>query len=393
MSQFDSLRPVIISQFGPPALACIRSWGRAGCKPGLVQIKEGKKDIRPASRYLAGHMSISRQELDTAQGMQRLSSFLQDFGAAGVTCISEGVACRLHQSREILPSGLDLWLPPEEAIQAVLSKTRQTEIAGKVGLDVLPSFYLQAMDDTTAIPREHFPVCLRPSAPGAAKPSFKARVLSSPEELERFIQGLTLAKPLIAQPFKNLPNLVLHGARSPTGKDFGLQAFFVPCKFQGVTLSMERCEISKDLALKCIRFVQDMGVTGSYHFEFLWDQEQDRTWFLELNARLGGTTAKALACGYDEPALLLKAYNALDDQLQLEDGAHRATVSSKMALGKYFLQNLSSSLDILDYPQRSRASNMLFGLWAMLAYRDEVFSWRDLPGSLALWMSALKGDR
>lgn len=359
----------------------------------MVQISEGKRDIRPASRYLAGHTTISRPELDTEQGMLQVSSFLKDFGATGITCISEAIACRLHQYRELLPSGLDLWLPPPDVVQRVLSKRLQTEVARRVGLDVLPTYYIQSGEDIAGICREHFPVCLRPADPGPSKPAFKARVFFSPGDLARFVQSLQLSQPLMAQPFLDLPNLVLHGARSSSGRDMGLEAFWVPCKFQGVTLTMKRFKTSEGVIRKCINFVREMGITGSYHFEFLWDQGQDKLWFLEVNARLGGTTAKALACGYDEPAMILKAYGVLDNSktdVQAADEVNSRTVSSRIALGKYFLKNLGSGLDILDYPQRSRFSNMLFALVAMLGCRDEVFSWSDLSGSLALWRASLK---
>ena len=38
MNVIPDVRPVIIGNFGPPTLACIRSWGRQGWKVGMISI-------------------------------------------------------------------------------------------------------------------------------------------------------------------------------------------------------------------------------------------------------------------------------------------------------------------------------------------------------------------
>ena len=55
------------------------------------------------------------------------------------------------------------------------------------------------------------------------------------------------------------------------------------------------------------RFVESEGLTGPFHFELAGLKSADhRIYFLEINCRLGGTTAKVMQLGYDEPGLLLE---------------------------------------------------------------------------------------
>jgi hypothetical protein len=109
----------------------------------------------------------------------------------------------------------------------------------------------------------------------------------------------------------DLPNLVVHGARTIGGTSIGLHAFLVDRKFETVTLSIRPTVLEKDLEEKCIEFTNHFDVIGNYHFEFLIDRKNGSIYFLEINNRLGGTTAKVFALGYDEPLLALQSYGVL----------------------------------------------------------------------------------
>lgn len=381
------LRPVILSAFGPPALACLRSWGRAGMAPGLIAV-QAPGEPRPASNYLAGSVCLSREDLYSERGLDIIVRFLADFHASGLTCIDESIAQWLNDQRASLPSSVPLWLPPGEMLRRVLDKAAQIEAARRVGLQVLPTYLFHGGADLEEIPPSHFPLCLRPSAPGSVTPTFKVQNVASVVELRAFLATMDIRQPVIGQPFKNLPNLVVHGTRTPTGKTLGMEGFLVARKFQGVTLTLRPLPLTEDCKARCIAFTEAMQLVGHYHFEFLYDAACGENHFLEINHRFGGTTAKVLVCGYPEPLYALQG-QGLD--VPAPCALRPLTVSSIKALGKSAFYALTGRLTALDYPEESTARRLWSTVKCLLTCRDEVFAWDDLQGSAAFYLGGLPG--
>jgi hypothetical protein len=219
--------------------------------------------------------------------------------------------------------------------------------------------------------------------------------------------------PIVAQPFMHLPNLVVHGARTVNGNSIGLQGFLVERKFEGVTLTIRPINVERDFLDKCVQFTDYFNVIGNYHFEFLVDKKNGSSYFLELNNRLGGTTAKVFACGYDEPLLVLQSYGVLPTSPETSDQqpatsnqkpassntqpatiVHRpltnVTVSSKQALLKYFYCTVRGKLTPLDYPSEPSLLRIAKTIYGFFRYKDDVFMLRDIRGSLALYLGNLK---
>ena len=383
----SKIRPVIIGSFGPPTLACIRSWGKQGYPVGMICIRS-ESEVHPSSKYLTDSTTLSSKLLNTDKGIETISQFLKKFRATGIICISESMACWLNDNRRELPEKVAVWLPPNDIIKDLLSKEKQVEIARKVGFNILPTYLIKNLQSFNSITRKHFPLCLRPDNPGGIKPSFKVHLIYSSAELKRFIQSFDkINQPLIAQPFMNLPNLVVHGARTVSGSNIGLQAFLVERKFEGVTLTIHAFDLKKELHDKCIAFTNEFKLTGSYHFEFLIDKITGSTYFLEVNNRLGGTTAKVFACGYDEPLLALEAYEVIKNT---QNHLKNFTVSSKQALLKYLFYVIKDKLTPLDYPCESKCLRIAKTIYGLLRYKDDVFSLCDLKGSLALYLTNIK---
>jgi len=354
----------------------------------MVSIRR-KSESFPASRYLSAFVTLPPQALLKSEGIQVIRGFLERFAATGVVCIEESIARWLNNNREAFPCSTAFWVPPNQIIENVISKGKQIEVARKVGLKVLPTYLISKdRQHVNSISDKHFPLCLRPIIPGKIKPSFKVRLIYSAAELKQCIDSLKEMKvPLIAQPFMNLPNLVIHGARTIMGTTIGMQAFLVKRKFEGVTLTIHPTTLDEGLREKCIEFTNKLNVLGNYHFEFLIDQTTNSTYFLELNNRLGGTTAKVYACGYDEPLLSLLAYG-IKGQCNWE--IKNITVSSKQALLKYLYNTLTNGLTPLDYPMEPKLVRTLNTLLGLLSYRDDVFSFSDMRGSLAIYAGNLK---
>jgi hypothetical protein len=394
------VRPVILGQFGPPTLACIRSWGMQGFPVGMVCIVS-KKEPAPASKYLSGFVTLPSEKLNTPDGIQIIREFLTRFRATGITCVAESVACWINDNRGLLPDEVAVWLPPNGTIKDLASKLNQIEVARKVGFNVLPTYLIDKNSETVRhIPMDDFPLCLRPSDPTTIKPVFKVRFIYSQTELKQFIDLIKeLNRPIIAQPFMDLPNLVVHGARTICGENISLQGFLAERKFDGLALTVWPTDLDRELKGKCIAFANYFNMTGSYHFDLMKGKDTNSIYFLEMNGRLGGTTAKVFACGYDEPLLVLQSYGVLSASPETSNKqpstiVHRpltnVTVSSKQALLKYFYYTIKGRLTPLDYPSEASLIRLAKTIYGFIRYRDDVFMLRDLKGSIALYFGNLK---
>lgn len=382
------LRPVILGQFGPPTLACIRSWGRQGFMPGMICVSSpGEKS--PKSRYLRGHTMLPKEKLHTEEGIEHIAKFLHSFQADGLICISERTACWLQDQKHRLPGDTDLWLPPKDVIQNVLSKEQQIQAAREAGMNVLPTYLIQSPDfDISAIKAGHYPLCLRPS--GRITPKFKVSLVESVQELRSFLQKVTrLQGTIIAQPFKNLPNIVIHGARTRDRRILHLQSFLVERKFEGVTLTIRPYTVPSAIMDQCSIFAQHMNLVGPFHFEFLFQPDTKDCHFLEVNNRLGGTTSKVLSCGYDEPLLTLAAYESAIISIQL---LRNVTVSNKISLIKFLASDLKKKLTLMDYPQESHITRIFKTIICIALCKDEVISFNDIKGTFDFYIKILKNN-
>ena len=357
---------------------------------GMICIRSEGGEGHPDSKYLTDATTLASKHLYTDKSIKTIKQFLRKFRATGIICISESMACWLNDNRRELPDKVAVWLPPNDIINDLLSKEKQVEIARKVGFNVLPTYLIKNLQSTNSIPRKHFPLCLRPGNPGGVKPCFKVHLIHSSGELKRFIQSFDkIDQPIIAQPFMNMPNLVVHGTRTISGSNIGLQAFLVERKFEGVTLTIRAFDLKKELHDKCIAFTNEFKLTGSYHFEFLIDKITGSTYFLEVNNRLGGTTAKVYACGYDEPLLALEAYEVIKNT---QNHLKNFTVSSKQALIKHLIYVIKDKLTPLDYPWEPKCLRIAKTIYALLRYKDDVFTLRDMRGTLALYLGNLRNS-
>jgi predicted ATP-grasp superfamily ATP-dependent carboligase len=396
----SQIRPVIVGGFGPPTLACIRSWGIQGLPVGMVWIGS-KKEPPPASKFLTDFATLSAEKLFTPDGIEIIREFLIRFHATGVTCVAESVACWLNDHRQMFPDEVAIWIPTNQTIKDLISKQKQIEVARKIGFNVLPTYLIDRnLEASDHIPESHFPLCLRPDDPATVTPVFKARLIHSPGELIDHVKSIQkMDAPIVAQPFMHLPNLVVHGARTVDGDSIGLQGFLVERKFEGVTLTIHPANLEKNFLEKCVQFTDYFNVTGNYHFEFLMDKKNNSIFFLELNNRLGGTTAKVFALGYDEPLLALQSYGVLPTSPETGNQrratiVHRpltnVTVSSKQALLKYFYYTIRGRLTLIDYPSEAVLVRIVRTVYGFLRYRDDIFMLRDIKGSMALYFGNLK---
>jgi len=377
------VRPVLIGNFGPPTLACIRSWGEKGCKVGFICVASHGTPL-PRSKYLESVVVLSPEKRFRREGLEEINRFLEKFDATGLISISEGISNWLYEQRKYLPVNVALWLNNSENLINLLSKKSQIEMARAAGFDVLPTYYIKNIEqDVEQIDAQDYPLCLRPTLPEKVEPSFKVKFIESKRDLIAFLNTINkIEAHIIAQPFLVLPNVNVHASRSASGNLFGHNSFLVERKFKGVSLTFQPFEMSDNFYQKCSLVASKLEAVGPFDIEFLYDEINDKVYFIELNNRFGGATAKAFACGYDEPYYALLSYGV---DCGKPRKIRKVQVVSRQAVIKCMLATLKNELTPFDYPIEPSYKRILFLMRAFFSHYDDVFSFQDIKGSLSLY--------
>ncbi|MBF0417641.1 MAG: hypothetical protein HQL86_05260 [Magnetococcales bacterium] len=373
------MRPGVLGPLGPAQLTCLRSWRKRGMHPLFVHLTPDTGT--PGWPGIPGHyLAIPRDSLLTPDGRARLIAFLSANRCDGLTCLGEADAHILRTLEMDLPC--PLWLPSAASLDFLDAKSRQAEWARACGFQVLPTWHA---DKTLLpeIPAEAYPIIARPDGAHSVDPMFKIRMLPSQEALTRWLDTFrTLHRPVLLQPFLDGPNLVIHAATDARGEPLVLTAFLVRRKFEGVTLTIEPAPLDPSLRTACAAFCRGIGLHGCLHFELLIDPRNATPWFLEVNGRLGGTTGKVYALGFDEPYLLLQAHDLLPPPKPLTLAPEGTVVTNRLALMKLLLAMARHDPALAQDPSGTPRTwrDLLTGL---LLWRDEIFQRAD-PGC-TLW--------
>lgn len=322
--------------------------------------------------------------MGTPEGLAAIHSFVDKVHADALLTTDDFTLTWLGKHRASFEPRCRLMIPQPAVLEPLLDKSRQIDRAQECGFDLLPSWRLTSAEAIAAIPDEAFPVVIRPRLADSARPSFKALVMRSRQDLSRLYASTQWTLDPIAQPFRLGPNYILHGVRAQCGGLLDLRLFKAYRKYHGYTTSMAPAPLPAGLESAARRFVEAEGLTGPFHFELLGAEADHRLYFLEINCRLGGTTAKVMQLGYDEPGLLLKAFNLQAPRpLPALRVYPRATTISLNLLQA--LDALRKRRDPLAYPQMPRMQSFFAALREAVAVHDGLLDMRNLYSWLWLW--------
>jgi len=321
-------------------------------------------------------------DIGTDLGMERIQRFVASTGANGLISADELTLRWLARRRNLFEPQCRVMAPQADVLERLLSKQVQVDIAGQAGFDVLKTWYLERAGDGAEIPETQFPICVRPTYPNSVEPPFKAKVLASRPQMTSWLGSLkAIRHPLVAQPFRVGPNLIVHGARDLTGKVLALTGFRTVRKFQGFAQSIERFQLTPKLQENCRRFIEIAGLVGPFHFDLLHSEAEDRTYYLEVNTRMGGTTGKVVGLGYDEPALTLEAFGAKPPRrAPLTTVGLRVT--SLRSVARQIVDTLGSGQpDEFRYPLEGRSATLFHSLRELALVNDPGIGIDGLAGS------------
>jgi predicted ATP-grasp superfamily ATP-dependent carboligase len=383
---------LLVGPWGPLALAFARSLARRQIGVYLLQATAQHPDPWSYSS-LRGATAIPEQLAGTAEGLDRIKRYAREVDATALAAVVDGELTWLSAHRDEFEPWCRVLIQPADSLIALLSKSYQLDLARKVGFSVLQTWSLGGPADVDAIPASQYPLALRPDREGDVHPGFKVRLVGSADELRALLGDCTrIGSPIVAQPFKRLPNLLVHGARSTAGDVIASRCYLVPRKFEGVSLAVEPRRFPDGLEETCRAFAERAGITGCYHFEFLFDPQENQAHFLEVNVRMGGTTDKVVQMGFDEPGLLLQCYGITNARIPAATGSSRRVVNKRVLL-KHIVSAATGKLTALDYPPVGRLTHIAYSGRDLLLAKDSTFDWRDVPGSVRFQLRGLTSAR
>ena len=377
-------RVALVGRYGPPQIACIRSWLDAGIAVSFFHLADRGR-LRFTPPELETYFALTPDFLTLPDAGARLRG--QFDGRDALVAVSYRELAFLNALVGAdAPSGV-VCAPPPDVLRFLEAKLPQIALARAVGMDVLPTWELRGAADAASVPADAYPLVLRPDTDTSARPAFKVVRVEDGDELDRVLLRLDKDFVVVAQPYAHGPNIVVHGARALDGALGEQRAFLVDWKYEGVTQRLQPARLDAGLDARCREFVARAGIVGVYHFEFL-ARGSDPPLFLEINGRLGGTTAKVRLLGYDEPLMLLRAFGALP--WNPDPGRARPrSATNRVTLAKRMLGLVRAGEGAMDYPRGGRA--VLAGglLRGMLGWSDEVASVRQWRTALDFYRETL----
>jgi hypothetical protein len=369
----------VLGPFGPAQLACLRSWRRAGYRTAFFQL--GGRRVPSRLRGLADAYHFYPATMPMAEILHDVSGECARDGVVGLTTLSEALALKLHEQHRAGDfATTELLLNSPEVYGTLESKVRQADLATEAGLPLMPTFVLDMRSERLDAAG---PLVLRPDVARTVRPAFKVKLVDNAEQALAVARAMTAPEgKLVAQPFVAGPNLIIHAARARDGSWDHHEAFYTEIKSGGLAVALRPYPLPPGLLDACRRFEQAVGLRGVYHYDFILDEKSGEAFFLEVNPRLGGTTGKVYAAGYDEPAMLAAAYLHTGSH-RVELGGPRLPSISRIAAVRYALSLLRHAPSRLDHPPR-RDGKAFGGLAkALLLHRDEVFRLTDVIGNSA----------
>jgi D-aspartate ligase len=305
-SSFDRTTPAFVLGLGRAGLGAIRSLGRQGIAVRGLDPDAGAPGFR--SRYCAATLCPDPVRAPEALLQQLVAAGQHLARPALLLATGDEFVLFVARYRDELAPYFLLDIPPLVAVDALVNKRRQYELAGQAGIPIPTTFYPKTPDDIEAIKhRVQYPAIIKPCYGHMWREIFggqsKAIKVGSPEELEESFRPI---------PPTGLDILVQSVVIGPATNHFEVSAYvgtsgdvlatFVARKIRqfppefGVGCLVESME-SPELARLGLDFLRTIDYRGIANIEFKRDQRDGRLKLIELNPRLWSQNELATHCG------------------------------------------------------------------------------------------------
>lgn len=362
------------------ALATVRSLGRAGHRVCTVA---GRTDaLAAASRFVERHAVVPGPEAGAERYASAIARLAAEWQADLVLPVTDSATSALlaappHEGRWRLIA------PPRAAYEALSDKAGLVALARAAGVPVPKTAVAETPADLAAAAAEiGHPCVLKPHRSvveqDGRQQRFSVCYAETPADLARIDDPAAfpvLVQERIVGPGEGAFFLMDHGRTVACSAHRRLREY--PAS-GGASTYRESIPVADDLRAHGERLLASVGWHGAAMVEFKRCAATGTAFLMEVNGRLWGSLALAIASGVDYPRMLVE----LAETGRTSAGAYRTGLRCRWFWGDvdHFLDRLLHSDEALelppDAPSRLRAL-LAFFLWRPRRDRFEVFAWSD----------------
>ena len=276
-------------------LAAVRALHAAGHEPWLVA--PGKRVYAARSRFVRGTAVAPYPQEDPDRFAQVVAATARASGARAVLPGTDAALLALAERRTVLPDGVALGAPDLEIVRRATAKDALVQLAAAAGLETPATTIVRAGDDVGALPL--------PAAVTPLRSLATPRRANTRDELVRALAELP-GDAHAVQPWLDGQLAAVCG--------LAWEGRLVCCVHQvahriwppdaGISAYAETVEPDHGVEEKVALLLADLGWSGLFQLQFLRTRAGDLP--IDLNPRIYGSLALAVAAGLNLPALWLE---------------------------------------------------------------------------------------
>ncbi len=287
------------------ALAAVRSLGAREVR--VIGISIGANALAASSKFLTRGYVLDWDSKNPGAFVDRVFSIAKSHGCDALMTPSETWMRLFNQHRQDAPGALNFCFPYSEVLERVMRKDMVLPIAKTIGIKVPATICVNDSEDLhRAADCVNFPVILKFSSVGSrpegAMWHFKTRYVDSREELHRLADSYSpCGDALLVQEYAIGSYLGLGIARSKQGIKAIFQWTALREYEAGLGAFRVSMEPNRDIVEKSSELLAKVHYEGVAEVEYRLNKKTGEFTFMEVNPRLWGGTAFAVACGADFP--------------------------------------------------------------------------------------------
>jgi predicted ATP-grasp superfamily ATP-dependent carboligase len=385
VSEGASIQGLVLDGHLRQALAVVRSLGRAGATVGSAVCRHReKRGLSLRSRWCALGAIVPNFSDGDGDYVAAVLELIDRYGVKFVLPSSDGSIAALRTRRDDVERRTRLVLAPEQALRLALDKTSTLRLADELGIGIPRTIVIkEALDLRAALDEVGYPAVIKPirswvrNGTGTGS-RLSCRAVKSRADAERILEQFHRAGgSAIVQEW-------LPGRRDAVSLFYvggTVRARFAQTSYRespllgGSSVLCESIPALQDIVEPAERLVRTIGLECCSMVEFRRDS-RGRPRLMEVNARLGGSMALAVAAGVDFPRLV-QAW-ALGQNLP-ERHDYRVGVRRRWLRGEVeYLKHVFRRDSVVDLPSRPRAVATFCGDFLFRPSGFDVFAASDL---------------
>jgi predicted ATP-grasp superfamily ATP-dependent carboligase len=348
------------------SLAALRALGRGNVRVGAVACRSDA-DWAPAfkSRHCELSAIVPDFEGDPIGYADAVLSLLDAFPARLILPSHDGSIQSLRARRAEIERRTFLPLAPESALDIAVSKTRTLALAAELGIAVPQSIAVHSENDTrAALNALGCPAVIKPVQSWGESAGLGTRL--GADSIRNVDEALRAVNKILAAGLTAVIQPWLPGRRDAVSLFYTagtIWARFAQTSYRefpalgGSSVLCESIRPTADIVAPAEQLVRAAGLEGCAMVEFRRDRE-GRPVLMEINARMPGSVALAVAAGVNFPKLL-HAW-AVGKPLR-EIAEYRVGVRQRWLSGEvWFLKDVFADSGRPDTPGRASAVSTFF---------------------------------